>query len=170
LGRLRSRKEWQDNELQFLAKRHEMSIRSGMSIRHDDASVGATAIPSFDKNLPLQVLMVDDVVEIRYWHTFFLRASGYQVLEAEDGLAAQMILMTEHPALVIGDLEMPICSGWDLLAYCHAEHPDLPVLITSGAALGKRPEIECLASGFAPKPFCLPQFRAEVQRLVSRAA
>jgi CheY-like chemotaxis protein len=127
-------------------------------------------VPSFDKKLPPQVLVVDDAVEIRDCLSLFLRANGYRVLEAEDGLAAQMILMTEHPALVISDLQMPNCSGWDLLAYCHAQHPDLPMLIASGAALGKRPEIECWASGFAPKPFCLPQFRADVQRLVSRAA
>ena len=141
-----------------------------MSIRHGEASVGATAIPSFDKKLPPEVLVVDEAVEIRDCLSLFFRANGYRMLEAEDGWAAQMILMTERPALVISDLQMPDCSGWDLLADCHAQHPDLPVLITSGAALGKRPEIEWLAVGFVPKPFCLPRFRAEVQRLISQAA
>lgn len=141
-----------------------------MIFRHDDSSGGAMAMGYSDEKLPPQVLVVDDSKEIREFMTLLLRHSGYRVLKAEDGLAAQNILMTEHPALVISDLEMPISDGWDLLAYCHAQHPGLPVLITSGAALGKRPEIECLASGFVRKPFCLPQFRAEVQRLVPRAA
>jgi CheY-like chemotaxis protein len=136
-----------------------------MTFRHDDPSWGATAIAYSDEKLPPQVLVVDDSKEVREFITLLLRLSGYRVLKAEDGLAAQNILMIEHPALVISDLEMPISDGWDVLAYCHAQHPDMPVLIISGAALGQRPEIECWAAGFLLKPFSLARFRAEVQRL-----
>jgi len=120
--------------------------------------------------MPPLVLVVDDSVEIRNCLSFVLRANGYRVLAAEDGLAAQMILRLEHPTLVISDLDMPVCDGWDLLVYCHAQHPDLPVLIMSGAALGKHPEIEYLASGFVSKPFNFVRIRTEVQRLISQAA
>ena len=141
-----------------------------MSFRHDDASFGATAIQSFDRKLPPQVLVVDDAFEIRNCLGFLLRADGYRVLEAEDGRIAQTILRLEHPTLVISDLEMPVCDGWDLLRYCHAQHPYLPVLIVSGSDLGKHPEIECWAAGILPKPFSFVRFRAEVQRLVFQAA
>ena len=120
--------------------------------------------------MPPQVLVVDDTKEIRDSITIILRASGYRVLEAEDGLAAQTILMKRQPALVISDLEMPVCDGWEVLEYCHARHPDMPVLIISGDALGERPEIECLAAGFLAKPFSAERFRSEIQRLICRAA
>lgn len=123
-----------------------------------------------DENLPAQVLVVDDAREVRGTIAVILRVSGYRVLEAEDGLAAQKILVNEHPALVISDLEMPDGDGWGVLAFCHEQRPDLPVLILSGAGLGRRPEIERLAAGFLPKPFSFQRLRAEVQRLVSRAA
>jgi CheY-like chemotaxis protein len=141
-----------------------------MSIRHDDSSVGATTNAlSAEKRSP-QVLVVDDAESVRYCIAFILRGSGYEVLEAKNGLAAQTILKTEHPALVISDLEMPVCDGWSLLTYCHTEHPDLPVLVVSGGSEGKRPEIECWASGFLPKPFGIVEFHTEVQRLISQAA
>ena len=102
--------------------------------------------------------------------TVLLRRGGYRVIEAEDGLAAQIILLTEQPALVISDLQMPLCDGWDVLAYCHTQHPNLPVLIVSGEALGRRPEVERWAAGSLSKPFDPEHFAAEVRRLVSRAA
>ena len=141
-----------------------------MSIGHDDAPIGATARPSFEGKTPPMVLVVDDSVEIRNYLSLVLRANGYRVLAAEDGLAAQIILRLEHPTLVISDLDMPVCDGWDLLVYYHAQHPDLPILIISGAALGKHPEIECLAAGFVPKPVDFVRMRTEIQRLISQAA
>lgn len=143
---------------------------TGMIIRHDDAFVGAGVFPSFGGELPPQVLVVDDAVEIRECLGYLLRAEGFRMLAAEDGLAAQVILKLEHPSLVISDLEMPVCDGWELLEYCHSHHPDLPVLIVSGGALGRRPEIERFASAILPKPFSFLQFRAEVRRLVLQAA
>ena len=141
-----------------------------MNLGHDDAPAGATTLTSFVKKRSPQVLVVEDAQEIRDVVTFLLRANGYRVLEAEDGLAAQTVLKIEHPALVISDLKMPLCDGWGLLTYCHNRHPEIPVLIVSGTSLGTRPEIESWASGFLPKPFGIEEFRAAVQRLVPQAA
>ncbi len=141
-----------------------------MNLRPDIAARSAAEIFSAEKKLPLQVLVVDDSRDIRGLIALLLRKQGYRVLEAEDGLAAQVILMTEHPALVISDLQMPLCDGWEILSYCHARHPEIPVLIVSGTAWGQRPEIECWAAGFLPKAFRIEQFHSEIQRLVGQAA
>jgi DNA-binding NtrC family response regulator len=154
----------------FLTNGHKNSNRPGMSIRHDDSRVGATSLAPFAEKRSPQVLVVDDANAIRNCISFLLRANGYRVLEAENGLAAQVLLMVERPVLVISDLEMPICDGWSLLAYCHTKHPDLPVLVVSGGSLGKRPDIECWASGFLPKPFSVSELHNEVRRLISQAA
>ena len=119
---------------------------------------------------PPQVLVVDDSATIRQFICLLLRRLGFAVLEAEDGLVARRLLARALPALVISDLEMPVNDGWELLAFCHAQHPGLPVLIVSGATPGRRPEIESWASGFLAKPFDLPRFRSEVERLVARVA
>jgi DNA-binding NtrC family response regulator len=141
-----------------------------MNLRHDDAATGATVIAPFEEKLPPQVLVVDDSREVREFVGLLLRLNGYRVLMAADGSAAQGILKTEKPDLVISDLEMPGCNGWDVLAYCHAWHPNLPVLIVSGGGFGQRPRIEAWAAGYLPKPLNLARFHDEVNRLVSRTA
>ncbi len=141
-----------------------------MNFRHAEPAASATTIEFPSEKLPPQVLVVDDTNEVRSFLTAALRRSGYRVLEAEDGLIAQILLMSEHPALVISDLEMPVCDGWDLLTHCHTQYPGMPVLLISGNSPGKRPEIERWAAGLLRKPFDVVQLRTEVQRLVRRAA
>ena len=113
---------------------------------------------------------MDDAESVRGCLALMLRRAGYEVLEADDGMAALERIEREAPTLVISDLQMPGCSGWDLLTYCHCRHPELPVLIISGAALGRWPEIECWAAGFISKPFGFGRICETVQRLVWQAA
>jgi len=79
---------------------------------------------------------------------------------------AKSVLHEMRPALVVTDLRMPVCDGWDLLAFCHERYPHLPVLIMSGDSLGSRPEIESLAAGFLEKPIDVKNFRSEIGRLI----
>ena len=141
-----------------------------MNLRRYADAQGATPIAFTEEKLPPQVLVVDDSKDIRLLISSLLRKHGYRVIEAEDGLVAQGILLTEHPALVISDLQMPLCDGWEMLAYCHSQHPEIPVLIVSGAAWGQRPEIECWAAGFLPKTFLVEQLQSQIQRLLGCAA
>ncbi len=141
-----------------------------MNFRHDEPGAGAKTIELIEEKLPLQVLVVDDSRDIREFVALLLRLSGYRVIKAANGRAAQDILRTELPALVISDLEMPVCDGWEMLAHCHAKYPALPVLILSGAGLGRRPEVEGWAAGYLQKPLDLVRFHDEVERLTSRAA
>ena len=148
----------------------QLATGRGMKLRHDQASPGAIFVADGASNLAPLVLVIDDAVETRRLITLVLRARGYRVLEAGDGLVAKLILMTEQPDLVISDLEMPVCDGWAVLAFCHEHCPGLPVMIVSGGALGLRPEVECWAAGTLPKPFDVARLRAEVERLVPTAA
>jgi two-component system OmpR family response regulator len=148
-----------------------MNIADGnvMNFGHDDSSTSALAIESTDGvGLPPQVIVVDDSRDVREIVGSLLRNDGYRVLEAENGQVAQSLLATEHPALVISDLEMPNCDGWELLTFCHSHHPGIPVLIMSGSTSGKWPNIERWASGFLRKPFVTAQLESEVHRLISR--
>ena len=142
----------------------------GMILRHDLPSVGATLSHYSAEEMSPQVLVVDDTKQIRELLGAILRTCGCHALEAEDGLAAQDIVESAHPALVISDIEMPVGSGWDLLTYCHDHHPDLPVMLVSGNFRKMRPEIECWAADIIAKPFDLERLRTQIQRLVYRAA
>jgi CheY-like chemotaxis protein len=148
-----------------------MKIAAGraMSYRQDDAVAGAVTFDPVKSVGVAQVLVVDDSQMIRDVVVWLLRASGYRVLAAENGLAAQLLLRAEHPTLIISDLNMPLGDGWELLTFCHMHCPEIPVMIISGEGLGKRPEIERWAAGFLAKPFDFLKFRAAVDQLISCA-
>lgn len=142
-----------------------------MQLRHATSAIGATISsalstqPSSD-----QVLVVDDSRDIRELIALLLRLGGYEVFTAENGADAKAILEVRSPALVISDLEMPICDGWELLSHCHLNHPAMPVLIMSGRTPGLRPDIEHWAAGFLAKPFALEKLQDKVERLIKCAA
>lgn len=115
-----------------------------------------------------QVLVVEDDRTVRDITVWLLDTAGYRVLAAENGATAKQLLSSQHPILIISDLHMPLCDGWELLTFCHAKHPEMPVMIVSGDGLGHHPEIEQWASGFVAKPFTSRQFFAVLDKLIPR--
>ena len=57
------------------------------------------------------VLVVDDTDDVREFVAMQLRFSGYDVIEARDGLEAVELARANCPALIIMDLQMPGMDG-----------------------------------------------------------
>ncbi|HUH04302.1 MAG TPA: diguanylate cyclase [Kofleriaceae bacterium] len=81
-------------------------------------------------------LLVDDDVELRAFAAASLRAAGWQVIEAGDGLAALAVIDRQTPDLIISDLHMPRVDGRELLgaARARAELAHVPFVLLSGDA------------------------------------
>lgn len=60
-----------------------------------------------------QILIVDDGRALVQRLGEALEQSGYQVLFAQDGATALHMLRYERPDLVLTDLMVPACDGWD---------------------------------------------------------
>lgn len=116
------------------------------------------------------VLVVDDAKAVRDVLAGLLRRSGYRVVVAENGFAAQLLLTAMRPTLILSDLHMPLSDGWDLLTFCHEHHADIPVILMSGGGLGQRPEIEQWAAGFFSKPIDVAHLQSEIGRRLRLAA
>src|SRR6202049_4543527 len=80
------------------------------------------------------ILVVDDNADLRKALSLRLRANGYDVLMAADGLSATAAIVKEKPDLVILDLGLPCGDGFvvmerlqknDLLA-------SIPVIVLTG--------------------------------------
>ena len=78
-----------------------------------------------------KILVVEDEADIRQVLCFFLRHSGYDVLDVASGEGAIEVIPEYQPHLLILDLMMPGTSGWDVLHWLHEIHqrPMLPVII-----------------------------------------
>ena len=103
------------------------------------------------------ILVVDDEEAIRAVAEPLLRASGYQVLLAEDGPAALAVFAEQAAAIdvVLTDLAMPVMSGVALARTLRKMQPDACIIVSAGR------EDDCSPAEFAeigvvatlPKPY-----------------
>ncbi len=84
-----------------------------------------------------RVLVVDDDAHIRQVIRLALTKAGYEVLEAGDGGEALKVLGTgttrSGVCTIICDLQMPNVDGNQAIPYFHAQYPDIPLVILTGA-------------------------------------
>src|SRR5262245_43068927 len=82
------------------------------------------------------VLVVDDLPQNLRLLEMILGQQGFQVLTAGDGEEGLAIAARERPDLVLSDVRMPRCDGFDLCRALKAT-PDTrltPVVLMTGAA------------------------------------
>src|SRR5579864_9589674 len=72
-----------------------------------------------------QVLIVDDDAAVRNSLSLLLKASGYEVTTAANGVEALAQLKSGLPAVVLSDLNMPKMSGFELLSVVREQFPRL---------------------------------------------
>jgi len=104
-----------------------------------------------------KVLAVDDSRTMRDMVSFTLREAGFEVVEAEDGVAAIELLASQSVDLVITDVNMPRMDGLTFLKEFRsdASKKGVPVLILtteSDDALRQKGR-EAGATGWIVKPF-----------------
>jgi CheY-like chemotaxis protein len=80
-----------------------------------------------------QILVVDDNPDVRGMFSMLLISAGYDVVVAEDGIAALAQLKKTLPDVVVSDLEMPRMSGFELLSVVRRRFPQVLTLAMSGA-------------------------------------
>jgi DNA-binding NtrC family response regulator len=119
-----------------------------------------------------RVLVVDDLAIHRSGLRRLLHWDGWEVDTAPDASTA-LALAREHPFdVVITDLEMPDLDGREFIRALHAEHPDLPVIVTSATSSTTAAE-EAVRSGaqcFLAKPLDLEGLALELGRALARRA
>jgi DNA-binding response OmpR family regulator len=117
-----------------------------------------------------KILLVDDEPALLDTLAFNLRASGYEVVTAADGVAALEVARAESPQLVILDLMLPELDG---LTVCRnlRQVSDIPILVLT-ARTGELDKIVGLESGaddYMTKPFSLGELQARIRALLRRA-
>ena len=75
------------------------------------------------------VLIVDDKQNIRMILRGILEASGYRVVDAQDGDKALELVMSESPDIVLTDLKMDGMDGIELTKKIKDIDPELPVIV-----------------------------------------
>ena len=101
-----------------------------------------------------RVLIVDDSGLARRRARAILESAGFDVLEAEDGMAALETYFVEKPDIVLLDLVMKGMYGLDVLARLKEMDPTAKVIVVSADVQTSSHELVAQggAAGFLVKP------------------
>lgn len=113
------------------------------------------------------ILVVDDELEVAQAVGSILEDEGYEVFSAGDGREAQEALKRKLPDLIITDIMMPHCNGYDLLRLVKSDdtYKNIPVVLMSAAQLK---EIEVQPQNFLKKPFNLESLLLAVEKILGK--
>jgi two-component system cell cycle response regulator DivK len=117
-----------------------------------------------------RVLLVDDYPDAREMYTEYLKFSGFDVVEAGNGMEALQRAMDEAPDIILMDLSLPVMDGWEATRRLKANRQtaSIPVIALTGHALAGISEAAKRAGcdAFVTKP-CLPEdLVREIKRLL----
>jgi len=114
------------------------------------------------------VLLVEDDPLVRKAALRGLEKAGYTVVEAQDGSEAVGILAQRRGDIkvVVTDLVMPVMGGRELVQWMTRNHPEVPVVLTSGyaedtAGLSER------VSTFLSKPYSPAELSKAIRDAIS---
>jgi CheY-like chemotaxis protein len=112
------------------------------------------------KNERPRVLVVDDYPDAREMYAEYLQYSGFDVIEACNGVEALERAADSAPDIILMDLSLPVMDGWEATRRLKADKTTarIPIVALTGHALA------CIHEGaksagcdaFVTKP-CLPE-------------
>lgn len=113
----------------------------------------------------MEILVVEDEAAIADFLERGLRAEGYVVLSAHDGVEGERLALTQAVDLVILDRMLPRRDGMEVLAAIRGAKPALPViLLTAREQIADRVEgLDRGATDYMTKPFSFEELTARVR-------
>lgn len=106
------------------------------------------------------VLLVDDFPDAREMYSEYLRLSGFDVVEAANGLEALERVAVDAPDIILMDLSLPVMDGWEATRRLKADSATaaIPVVAFTAHVVAGVAEHATKAGcdAFVTKP-CLPE-------------
>jgi two-component system, chemotaxis family, chemotaxis protein CheY len=115
-------------------------------------------------------MTVDDSASLRQMVTFVLRDTGYQIVEAVDGVDALSKLKGQEIDLFLSDVNMPNMDGLELTRQIRAlaQYKFVPIILltTESHAEKKQQGKAAGATAWIVKPFTPDQLLAVVKKVM----
>jgi DNA-binding response OmpR family regulator len=113
-----------------------------------------------------KVLVVEDHHDTSFMLCRLLKMEGYEVEHAMDGVVGYSTAASDHPDLIVTDIQMPRMNGIDMIKKIREEDElrDTPIIVMS--AYGKRMIDDALDAGaddFVEKPIDFDKFLTTVK-------
>lgn len=119
----------------------------------------------------MRALIVEDSAMMRrLLRSAVERVGDIEVVEAENGLAALQVLMSDAFDLIVTDLNMPRMDGLKLIAQIRSEarHHKTPILVvtTEQGEADRTRALSLGANGYIVKPIRAPELVAKARELL----
>lgn len=113
-----------------------------------------------------KVLVVEDHHDTSFMLCRLLKMEGYEVEHAIDGMVGLNVATSEHPDLIVTDIQMPRMNGIEMIKRIReeGEMTETPIIVMS--AYGKRmidDAIEAGADDFVEKPIDFDKFLTTIK-------
>ena len=120
----------------------------------------------------MKILIVDDSSLSRRTLRRILEPTGYELVEADDGMTALEVYFLEKPNLVLLDLVMKGMYGLDVLVKLREMDPKALVVVASADIQSSTRTMvdEAGAHGFINKPFVAEQVIAAIDAALAEGA
>ena len=117
------------------------------------------------------VLIVDDEPQIRRVMRTTLTSQGYAILEAKTGEEALEKIRSDHPTLILLDVNLPGISGLDVCREIR-QASDLPIIMLTvrNTECDKVQALDAGADDYVVKPFGAQELLARIRAALRRSA
>ena len=118
-----------------------------------------------------RILVVEDESNITSFISTILNVNGYEVLSAENGSQALMMITSQCPDAVILDLGLPDIDGQKIIKSVR-EWSQVPIIVVS-ARMHERDKVQSLdlgADDYVTKPFLTGELLARLRNALRHAA
>jgi CheY-like chemotaxis protein len=127
-----------------------------------------------NKTAKPRVLVVDDYPDAREMYGEYLEYSGYDVIQAANGVEALQRAIDDAPDIILMDLSLPVMDGWEATRRLKADArtASIPVVALTGHALAGISEgaRQAGCDAFVTKP-CLPEdLVVEIKRVLEQTS
>jgi two-component system, OmpR family, KDP operon response regulator KdpE len=119
---------------------------------------------------PQRIVLAEDETTLRDFVSRNLRARGFEVHEATNGLEALALWETEQPHLLILDVMMPRMDGLEVCRRVR-EHSAVPIIVLTALDTegDKVAALDLGADDYLTKPFGVDELLARVRAVLRRA-
>ena len=119
-----------------------------------------------------RILVVDDEAAQREIIVYNLEAAGFEVMSADNGEDAVLMVQEEHPNLVVLDWMMPKLSGLEVCRQLRSnkETKEIPIILLSARSedVDKVRGLEIGADDYVSKPFSVVELMARINAQLRR--
>jgi CheY-like chemotaxis protein len=118
------------------------------------------------------VLLVEDQSELRQMYVQQLALSGFDVIEAENGVDAVTNTATHRPDVVLMDLSLPVLDGWEATRRLKNDARTAHIPVVALTAHDESAELQRATNAgcewLVPKPCPPDALITEIRRVLAR--